>query len=129
MPYKEKSMKSQRQKERRIGEAPEVPEAPEAPEVPEAPEAPEVPEVPEAPEAPEVPEAPEAPEDVTRYPALIMAITDPVKRRKLEKISQSLKARNLEKLLCYGHPLAGGVPFDIVGDYLEATKDIDFSKV
>jgi len=61
-------------------------------------------------------------QDVTQYPAILYAITDPKKRLKIEKISQSLKARGLEKLVCYGHPAVGGVPFDVVGDLLDATK-------
>ena len=60
-------------------------------------------------------------EDVT-YPPILYALIDPIKRAKLEKIYQSLKAHNKADKVFYGFPGLGGVPFDIVGDYLEATR-------
>jgi len=59
--------------------------------------------------------------DVTQYPAILLALTDPVKRRKLEKITESLKSHNQLKNVYYGYP-DKGVPFDVVGELLEATR-------
>jgi len=53
------------------------------------------------------------------YPAIIHALTDPVKRKKLEKVTQSLKAHNVLKEVMYG---VSGPTFDVVGDLLEATS-------
>ncbi len=61
--------------------------------------------------------------DVTQYPAIIHMLVDPIKRRKLEKIHESLKQRNLLKLVTIGYPTMGGIPFDEVGDFLEATSE------
>lgn len=61
-------------------------------------------------------------QDVTQYPAIIYALTDPVKRKKLEKITQSLKIHKQDMNVYYGYPNMGGVPFDVVGDLLEATR-------
>lgn len=58
---------------------------------------------------------------ITRYPAIIYALTDPIKRKKLEDITQSLKIHKQDGNVYYGYPGLGGVPFDIVGDLLEAT--------
>ncbi len=60
-------------------------------------------------------------QDVTHYPAILLALTDPIKRRKLEKISQSLKNHNVDKIVYYGYP-DKGVPFDMVGEMLEVTQ-------
>ena len=57
----------------------------------------------------------------TEYPAIMYALTDPIKRLKLEKIYQSLKDHGVEKLVVYGYP-PQGIPFDRVGDLLEATR-------
>jgi len=56
------------------------------------------------------------------YPAIIYALTDPVKRKKLEKITQSLKIHKQAENVYYGYLGLGGVPFDVVGDLLEATS-------
>ena len=56
---------------------------------------------------------------VTQYPAIIQALVNPDKRKKLEKITQSLKDFNQEKNVRYG---VDGPTFDVVGDYLEATR-------
>lgn len=58
--------------------------------------------------------------DVTQYPAILQALTDPTKRRKLEKIYQSLRDFKQEKNVFYGYP-DRGVPFDLVGELLEIT--------
>ena len=58
---------------------------------------------------------------ITQYPAILLALTDPIKRRKLEKITESLKAHNQLKNVYYGYP-DKGIPFDLVGDLLEATN-------
>ena len=58
--------------------------------------------------------------DVTQYPAILLALTDPIKRRKLEKVYQSLKDFKQEKNVFYGYPAM--MPFDVVGDLLEATN-------
>lgn len=60
-------------------------------------------------------------EGVTQYPAILQALTDPTKRRKLEKIYQSLRDFKQEKNVYYGYP-DRGVPFDLVGELLEATR-------
>ena len=59
--------------------------------------------------------------DVTQYPPILYALVDPVKREKLEDICLSLKEFRQEKnvyLGCGKHSM----PFDMVGDYLEATR-------
>ena len=58
--------------------------------------------------------------DVTQYPAILMALVDPDKRIKLEKITQSLKAHGVADKVYYG--CIDPIPFDVVGDLLEATK-------
>lgn len=55
-----------------------------------------------------------------KYPALLYALTDPIKRKKLEKICVSLKAHNVLDKVYYGYP-DRGVPFDIVAELLDAT--------
>ena len=50
---------------------------------------------------------------VTQYPAILYALTDPIKRRKLEKIYQSLKDFKQEKNVFFGYPSL--IPFDVVG--------------
>ena len=59
-------------------------------------------------------------QDVTQYPPILYALTDPIKRKKLEAISSALSVRDLTSKVYYGlrHP----VPFDLIGDYLEATR-------
>ena len=59
-------------------------------------------------------------EGITQYPAILYALTDPVKRRKLEKVYQSLKGFKQEKNAFYG--CSRMVPFDVVGDLLDATE-------
>lgn len=58
-------------------------------------------------------------QDVTQYPAIIYALTDPIKRKKLEAITQSLKTFKVADKVFYG---ISGIPFDVVGDLLEATS-------
>ena len=58
----------------------------------------------------------------SQYPAIIYALTDPIKCKKLEAITQSLKEFKVADKVYYGYPGLGGVPFDVVGDLLEATK-------
>lgn len=59
--------------------------------------------------------------DVTQYPAIIHALADPDKRRKLEKVYQSLRDFKREKDVHYGLPY-NGISFDIAGELLEATR-------
>ena len=59
--------------------------------------------------------------DVTHYPAIIYALTDPGKRAKLEKIYQSLSDFKQAGNVYYGCGRSS-TPFDVVGDLLEATK-------
>lgn len=59
---------------------------------------------------------------VTQYPAILYALTDPIKRKKLEAITQSLKEFKVADKVFYGYPGLGGVPFDVVSEYLEATR-------
>ena len=58
---------------------------------------------------------------VTGYPAIIHALTDPEKRRKLEKVYHSLRDFKQEKGVYYGHPY-NGISFDIIGEMLEVTR-------
>ena len=59
--------------------------------------------------------------DVTQYPAILIALVDPIKRVKLEKIYQSLNTFNQAENVYYGCG-RGSTPFDVVGDLLDATK-------
>lgn len=56
---------------------------------------------------------------LTEYPAIIHALADPIKRKKLEKITQSLKDFKQEKNTRYG---VAGPSFDVIGELLEATR-------
>ena len=56
--------------------------------------------------------------NVRPLPAIVYALTDPIKRRKLEKICQSLKDFNQLGEVGYG---VEGPTFDIVGELLEVT--------
>jgi len=58
---------------------------------------------------------------VTSYPAIIYALTDPIKRKKLEAIIGSLSRRGIASQLYYGCGRSS-VPFDIVGDLLDTVK-------
>ena len=58
---------------------------------------------------------------VTEYPAILRALVDPIKRVKLEKIYQSLSNFKQAGNVYYGCG-KDSVPFDVVGDLLEATK-------
>ena len=60
------------------------------------------------------------PEGAQNYPAILHSLTDPEKRKKLEKITQSLKEFKQEKNVRYG---VNGPTFDIVGELLEATRN------
>jgi len=44
------------------------------------------------------------------YPAIIHALTGPEKRKKLEKITQSLKIHKQDMNVYYGYPNMGGSP-------------------
>ena len=57
---------------------------------------------------------------ITQYPAIIHALVNPDKRKKLEAITQSLKEFKVADRVYYG--CSDPVPFDVVGDLLEATK-------
>lgn len=67
-------------------------------------------------------------EGVNKYPAVLYALMDdepdPQKNRrlKLEKIYHSLNDFKVSDKVFYGYPGLGGVPFDVVGNYLEATN-------
>lgn len=60
-------------------------------------------------------------EGVTQYPSIMYALADPIKRRKLEKICQSLSDHNVLDKVYYGYPGLGGIRFDGVRDLLYAT--------
>ena len=60
-------------------------------------------------------------ENVTQCPPIIHALADPVKRAKLEKIYESLKTFKQEENVYYGCG-KHSMPFDMVGEYLEATR-------
>ena len=60
-------------------------------------------------------------QDVTQYPAILKALVDPVKRRKLEKIYQSLRDFKQAENVYYGCG-KDSVPFPVVGDLLEVRR-------
>ena len=53
-----------------------------------------------------------------RYPAIVEALCDPDKRKKLVKIYESLKAHDVEKEVRYG---IWGPTFEGIGELLEIT--------
>ena len=53
------------------------------------------------------------------YPAIVQALTDPIKRKKLESITRELKSRRVADCMRYG---IAGPTFDIVGDLLDCVK-------
>lgn len=57
----------------------------------------------------------------SQYPAIIHALVNPDKRKKLEKIYQSLNSFKVADKVYYGCS-KDSVPFDVVGELLEATK-------
>ena len=57
-------------------------------------------------------------QSVTAYPAIIRALIDPINRKKLEKIHQSLKEHKVLRDVRYG---TSGPTFELIGDMLEAT--------
>ena len=58
---------------------------------------------------------------LTQYHPILYALTDPVKRKKLEAVCEALSRRNLQSKLYYGCGRYS-IPFDIVEDLLEATN-------
>lgn len=56
--------------------------------------------------------------DVTQYPSILQALTDPIKRGKLQDICDVLGKRKLLHKVEYG---CGGMSFDIVQELLEVT--------
>lgn len=55
----------------------------------------------------------------TEYPAILKALVDPEKRKKLEKIYQSLSNFKQTENVYYG--CRDPIPLDVVGDLLEVT--------
>ncbi len=56
---------------------------------------------------------------IRQEPGILDALTDPAKRKKLEKIHQSLKDFKVSKEVRYG---VSGPTFDVVGEMLDATR-------
>lgn len=56
---------------------------------------------------------------VTDYPAIIVALADPVKRKKLERITLSLKKHNVSEKVNYG---ISGPDFSMIGNMLDVLK-------
>lgn len=56
--------------------------------------------------------------DIKRYPAIITALVDPIKREKLERITAELKSRRLLKSVRYG---VFGPTFEQVAEMLVIT--------
>lgn len=54
----------------------------------------------------------------SQYPAVVLALLDPDKRKKLEKIHRSLKDHGVLREVRYG---IDGPTFDVVGEMLEVT--------
>jgi len=57
-------------------------------------------------------------EDVTQYPSILLAMVDPVKRGKLEKICRELKNHGVLRELRYG---TEGPTFEAVSELLSLT--------
>jgi len=57
-----------------------------------------------------------------KYPQIVRALCDPAKRVKLEKVYLSLKEHKVTEKVFYGFPGLGGIPFDMIGGYLEVTR-------
>lgn len=55
---------------------------------------------------------------IRQEPGMLSALTDPIKRKKLEKITESLKTFNVSKEVRYG---IEGPSFDMVDELLEVT--------
>ena len=53
---------------------------------------------------------------------LLRALADPVKRKKLEMISESLRNHKVSEKVYLGYPGLGGIPFDMIGELLEVTR-------
>ena len=58
---------------------------------------------------------------ITQYHPILYALTDPIKRKKLEAICEALSKRNLQSQLFYGCGRYS-MDFSIVEDLLEATS-------
>ncbi len=56
---------------------------------------------------------------IRQEPGILDALTDKTKRKKLERITQSLKDFNVSKEIRYG---ISGPTFDVAGEMLEVTK-------
>lgn len=56
-------------------------------------------------------------EGITKYPALLIALADPVKRAKLRRICEELTAHHVLSEVYYGYGDTS-VPFDVVSEYL-----------
>jgi len=57
-------------------------------------------------------------DNVTQYPAILLALVDPVKRKKLEAIVLEMKRHHVSEHVRYG---IAGPTFDVVGELLEVT--------
>lgn len=55
-----------------------------------------------------------------KYPHIVELLVQPEKRKKLEKISKSLKDFRVDKHVYLGYPRM--IPFDIIGEMLEVTQ-------
>lgn len=53
------------------------------------------------------------------YPAIVQALTDPIKRKRLESITRELKSQRVADCMRYG---IAGPTFDIVGELLDCVK-------
>ena len=62
---------------------------------------------------------PEPAKEVSEYPAIVQAITDPVQRKRLEAITSELKVRGLGGDVRYG---VNGIDFNAVGELLDCVK-------
>jgi hypothetical protein len=62
---------------------------------------------------------PKSVKEQSEYPAIVQALTDPIKRKKLESITSELKSRRVADCMRYG---IEGPTFDIVGDLLDCVK-------
>ena len=55
-------------------------------------------------------------ENESEYPAIVQALTDPIKRKRLESITRELKSRHVADCVRYG---IDGPTIDIVGELLD----------
>jgi len=59
-------------------------------------------------------------ENESEYPEIVQALTDPIKRKRLESITRELKSRRVADCVRYG---IDGPTFDVVGELLDCVNE------